>query len=143
MPDFQREFVIETDASDRGAGAVLEQDFGRGLQPIAFFSRKFQSAELNYPVHEREMLAIVLAVLRWRHYLDGKKTLVLTDHAPLVHLFTQPNLSKRQVRWMEKLSEYHLDIRYRAGPEAVVPDALSRIHTLVVEPGWLARVARA
>lgn len=50
---------------------------------------------MNYPVHEREMLAIVLAVLRWRHYLDGKKTLVLTDHAPLVHLFTQPNLSKR------------------------------------------------
>lgn len=54
MPDFAREFVVETDASDRGAGAVLEQDFGEGLRPIAFFSRKFSSAELNYPVHERE-----------------------------------------------------------------------------------------
>ena len=75
--------------------------------------------------------------------MDGKKTVVLTDHAPLVHMFSQPNLSKRQVRWMEKLSEFHLDIRYRAGKEAVVPDALSRIHTLVLEPGWLAKVARA
>ncbi len=89
------------------------------------------------------MLAIVLAVLRWRHYLDGKHTVVITDHAPLVHLFTQPNLSKRQVRWMGKLAEFHLDIRYRAGPDAVVPDALSRVCTLVCEPGWLARVSRA
>ena len=54
MPDFSLPFTLETDASDRAVGAVLEQDQGRGLQPIAYFSRKLSSTEANYPVHERE-----------------------------------------------------------------------------------------
>lgn len=54
MPDFGRDFVVETDASDVAVGAVLQQDHGDGLQPIAYFSRKLSSSERNYPVHERE-----------------------------------------------------------------------------------------
>jgi hypothetical protein len=104
MPDFSIPFLMETDASDRAVGAVLEQDFGRGPQPIAYFSRKLIPAELFYPVHEREQYAIVLACKRWRPYIDGQKVTVVTDHRSLIHLQTQPSLSKRQVRWMEVLA---------------------------------------
>jgi hypothetical protein len=89
---------------------------------------------------------VVLSCLKWRHYLDGKVTRVVTDHRALTHLQTQPNLSPRQVRWYEKLCRFKLEIEYRKGVDAVVPDALSRradLTTLVVEPSWLARVSRA
>lgn len=88
----------------------------------------------------------MLALARWRPYVDGRMCRILTDHAPLVHLRSQPHLSKRQVRWMEKMEEFHYTIEYRPGPQAVVPDALSRpaeMGSLLLEPGWLARVHRA
>ena len=95
------------------------------------------------------------ACKRWRPYLAGKQNVVLTDHKPLVSIYTQPDLSKRQVRWMESLAETRPAIIYRAGTKAVVPDALSRrphppdescgglLSTLVVEPPFLQRVSAA
>ena len=94
-------------------------------------------------MHERELLAIVVAIKKWRHYLDGKTTHVVTDHAPLTSLHSQPHLSARQVRWLEFLGAFHLVFDYRPGRDAAVPDFLSRISSVVVEPGWLTRVARA
>lgn len=109
---------------------------------MSFFSRKLRGAPLAYATHEREMLAIVLACKRWRPYLDGKVTRVVTDHRSLQHLPTQPLLSPRQVRWMEYLANFHLRIEYRPGKAAVVPDALSRLGSMVFEPGWAGRVAK-
>mgnify|MGYP003471055216 FL=1 len=83
LPDMHRDFVLETDASDFAIGAILAQDQGKGLQPVAYYSRKLRGAELNYPTHDRELMAIFLAVKKWRPYFHGKSTRVLTDHKPL------------------------------------------------------------
>ena len=91
LPDFGKPFTIETDASDVALGAVLMQ----GERPVAYFSHSLNSAERNYPVHERELLAIVCACKRWRPYIDGQRTQVLTDHKPLIYVQKQSNLSKR------------------------------------------------
>lgn len=128
LPDPDRPYVVCTDASGRAVGAALCQDQGKGLQPIAFLSKKLSSAEQNYPVHEQEQFAIILALEEWRHYLDGSRfrIIVQTDHRPLKHLDTQPNLSKRQIRWMQKMAEYDYEIEYCEGKKNIVADALSR-----------------
>ncbi|GJP65712.1 hypothetical protein CLOP_g22576, partial [Closterium sp. NIES-67] len=86
IADPERPFEVITDASDIAIGAVLMQDFGNGLQPIAYESRKMQSAERNYPVHDKEMLAIVHAFKIWRCYLTGADVTVRTDHKSLQYL---------------------------------------------------------
>ena len=91
MPDFDANFVVETDASDVAVGAVLMQHD----RPVAFMSKALNSAQHNYHTTDCELLAIVLACKRWHPYLDGKKTVVLTDHKPLIGLYTAPNLNKR------------------------------------------------
>ena len=84
LPDFERQFVITTDASDVAIGAILEQDFGTGLQPIAFASRKLNPAEIRYSAYERELLGIVWAIGQWKHYLQGPHPIIIQiDHAPL------------------------------------------------------------
>ena len=125
-PDESKLYIVVTDSSGFAVGATLAQDQGKGLQPIAFMSRKMQAAERNYPVHEQEELGIVTALKEWRHYLHGKPFKVLTDHRSLTHLFTQPHQSGRQARWMEFLAEFEFEIVYQSGKENVVADALSR-----------------
>ena len=83
MLDFNRPFVLTTDASLVAVGAILEQDFGNGLQPVAFDSRKLTSTEMRYSVYERELLGIVWAIGKWRHYFDGRPLIVQTDHSSL------------------------------------------------------------
>jgi len=84
------------------------------------------AAERNYPTHEQELLAVVHALKTWRYYLDGAHFIVYTDHATLRHFPTQPNLTRRQARWMELFQEYDFDFRYKPGKDNIVPDALSR-----------------
>jgi len=119
--------AVETDASGFAVGAVLFQTdaFGHS-RPVAFTSRKMNNAERNYPTHEQELLAIVHALKTWRYYLDGSHFIVYTDHATLTHFPTQPNLTRRQARWMELFQEYDFDFRYKPGKDNIVPDALSR-----------------
>ena len=114
------------DASGTHIGAVLSQNHDDQLHPVAFHSRKLTPAETNYPTHERELLAIVDAAKRWRHYLLGNSADLVTDHQSLRYIQTQPYLSPRQTRWAEMLQEYDFDIRYRPGKENIVADALSR-----------------
>ena len=71
LPDPSATFVVQTDASGFAIGAVLMQDQGKGLQPIAFISKKMLDAETRYPVHEQELLAIIHSLSTWRHYLSG------------------------------------------------------------------------
>ncbi|GJP69722.1 hypothetical protein CLOP_g722 [Closterium sp. NIES-67] len=114
LPDPERDYVIEADASDLAVGAVLMQDQGNGLQPIAYLSKKLHGAELNYPIHDKEALAIVIAFKAWRCYLEGRRTTVYTDHCSLKYLKTQPNLSRRQVRWIDFLeTHFHYDIPWQ------------------------------
>ena len=86
---------------------------GRRLQPIAFKSRKLNSAERNYAAHEREALAIVHALKTWRCYVEGCKVFATTYHETLKYLMTQPHLSRRQARWMEFLQQYDITIEYK------------------------------
>ncbi|GJP74691.1 hypothetical protein CLOP_g5239 [Closterium sp. NIES-67] len=116
LPDPERDYVIEADASDQAVGAVLMQDQGNGLQPIAYLSKKLHGAELNYPIHDKEALAIVIAFKAWRCNLEGRRTTVYTDHFSLKYLKIQPNLSRRQVRWIDFLeTHFHYDIVYKPG----------------------------
>jgi hypothetical protein len=125
-PDTNLPFVVHVDASGFALGAVLQQDQGRGLQPVAYESRKMLPAETRYPVHEQECLGIVHALKKWRHLLQSSKFELHTDHYSLKYLLTQPTLSHRQARWLDLLQEFAPNILYVPGPDNVVADALSR-----------------
>ena len=96
FPDFDQQFVVTTDASDVAVGAILEQNFGYGLQPIAFASRKLNKAEIHYSAYERELLGIVWALGLWRHYFQNSHSVVVrTDHSTLRHLPSQAAVNAR------------------------------------------------
>ena len=121
-PDEAKPYQVITDASDYGLGAILLQE-GR---PVAFESRKLNSAELNYTVTEKEMLAVVHALRVWRCYLEGAEFTVFTDHVSNTFFQTQPSLSRRQARWSEFLQRFGVfKWEYLKG-ERNVADALSR-----------------
>ena len=111
-----------------GAALLQRMPGDKSLHPVAFFSRKLNQAQQNYSASDREMLAIVEALRFWRHLLHGLEFKVRTDHKPLSSFFTQPNLSGRQLRWAERLSEFlpGASLHYKSGRENLVPDALSR-----------------
>jgi hypothetical protein len=128
LPDTSLPYVVNCDASGYAVGAVLQQDRGEGLQPIAFLSHKMSGAETRYPVHEQELLAIITALQDWRHYLSGtaEPIRIRTDHKSLIHFQTQPMLSGRQTRWLETLADFDYVIEYVKGEDNGVADALSR-----------------
>lgn len=126
--DPELQIVMETDASDFALGACLSQKHDKQLRPIAYHSRTFSPAELNYDVHDKELLAIVAACKQWRHYLEGAKHVVQiwTDHKNLTSFTSTKILNRRQVRWSEELSTLKFNITYRKGSENARADALSR-----------------
>jgi hypothetical protein len=128
LADSSKPYILTCDASDIGIGALLEQEGEHGPHPVAFASRKPSSSENNYPMHERELIAIVYELKQWRPYLHGSRFVIKTDHHPLRYLDTQSNLSKRQMRWMETLQECDYEIVYVQGKFNVVAGALFRIN---------------
>ncbi len=135
LPDFNAEFVIMSDASTRGCGAVLMQN-GR---VVAYCSRKFTPAEHNYTTGEQELLGLITALREWRCYLEGAPVTLVTDHNPLVYLESQDSLSRRQVRWLEFLSRFDYRIVYQRGVDNVA-DPLSRHPSFAVAAALLAAV---
>ncbi|KAI2663045.1 Transposon Tf2-6 polyprotein [Labeo rohita] len=131
-PDPQLPFIVEVDASSTGVGAVLSQRQGENPKtfPCAFFSHKLSSAERNYDVGNRELLAIKLALEEWRHWLEGAQHpfTILTDHKNLEYLRTAKVLNHRQARWALFFTRFHFTINYRPGTQNIKADALSRIH---------------
>ena len=125
MPDFDRLFVVTTDASLVSIGAILAQDFGQGLQPVAYESRKFNPSETRYSAYERDLLGIVWAIGKWRHYLEGKHFIVQTDHSSLKHLPNQPSANRRIWKWVSILQGYDIEIRHIPG-KVNPADALTR-----------------
>ncbi|TDZ13344.1 Transposon Tf2-9 polyprotein [Colletotrichum orbiculare MAFF 240422] len=129
IPDPDKPFEVETDASDYAIGGQLGQRDAKGvLHPCAFYSRKLSGPELNYQIHDKELMAIIEAFQEWRPQLSGTKyeVQVYTDHKNLAHFTTSKNLNKRQIRWSEFLSEFNFRIIYRKGTENGRADALSR-----------------
>jgi len=127
--DAQQPVIIETDASDFAIGTILSQRDKEGrLHPVAFHSRKFQPAEINYEIHDKELLAIVDAFKHWRRYCEGAthQIQLLADHQNLEYFTTTKVLNRRQARWAQELAEIDFRIYYRPGAQNGKPDALSR-----------------
>jgi hypothetical protein len=132
IADPKKEFLVCTDAFKEGLGEVLMQEG----HVICYKSRKLNENGINYVTHDLELAAIVHALKTWRHYLLGRRFLLMIDHSWLRYLFVHPNLNARHVRWMDLLSEFDFEIKHIKGKENRVVDALSRsievIHLAVV-----------
>jgi len=113
--DAQRPVIIKTDASDFAIGAILSQrDEENRLHPVAFHSRKFTPVEINYEIHDKELLAIVDAFKHWRHYCEGAthQVQVFCDHQNLEYFTTTKVLNRRQARWAQELAGVDFRIYY-------------------------------
>jgi Reverse transcriptase (RNA-dependent DNA polymerase)/RNase H-like domain found in reverse transcriptase/Integrase zinc binding domain/Integrase core domain/Chromo (CHRromatin Organisation MOdifier) domain/Retroviral aspartyl protease len=127
--DADRESILETDASNGVVGGVLSQKQSDNLfHPVAYFSKTMAPAECNYEIHDKEMLAIVRALEHWRAELMGLQTQlpIYSDHKALEYFMTKRQLTARQARWAELLSQYHFRIEYRTGKSNERADALTR-----------------
>ncbi|GJS50897.1 putative reverse transcriptase domain-containing protein [Tanacetum coccineum] len=122
LPEGSEDFIAYCDASKKGLGAVLMQR----EKVISYASRQLKIHEKNYTTHDLELGVVVFALKIWRHYLYGTKCTVFTDHKSLQHILNQKELSMRQRRWLELLSDYDCETCYHPGKANVVADALSR-----------------
>ena len=138
-PDFKKKFFIQCDASDSGIGAVLfQKDESEAEFPISYFSQKLNSCQRNYTVTEKECMAAVMAVKKFRPYVEGMDFTVITDHASLKWLMNMKDLNGRLARWSLELQSYVFDIEHRKGTLNVVPDTLSRAHLDCLEVAEIA-----
>ncbi|KAA0050169.1 Ty3/gypsy retrotransposon protein [Cucumis melo var. makuwa] len=122
LPDFTKQFEIEADASGYGVGAVLVQD----KRPVAYYSHTLALRDRGRPVYERELMAIVLAVQRWRPYLLIGRFRVKTDQKALKFLLDQRIIQPQYQKWIAKLLGYSFEVVYKPGVENRAADALSR-----------------
>lgn len=127
LPDWNRPFILQTDASDNGVGAVLLQDHRDGLFPIAYASKKLLAREQRYSVIERECLGLVFGVRKFAQYLYGKDFILQTDHQPLLYIQRCQAQSSRILRWALYLQEYSFKIQSIKGNLNVTADYLSRM----------------
>ena len=126
-PNRSLPFHIFTDASDTAVGASLGQKEESCHYAIYFISKNLTPAELNYTVTEKEALAIIHAVNKFRHYITGYKVFVHTDHSAIRHLMNKPVTSGRVTRWLLLLQEFNVTVLDRPGMENEVADFLSRL----------------
>lgn len=126
-PDWNLPFEIMCDASDYAIGAVLGQRLDRVPYVIYYASRTLNDAQLNYSTTEKEMLAVVFALDKFRSYLIGCKVIIFTDHAALKYLLTKKDAKARLIRWVLLLQEFDIEFRDKKGSENVVADHLSRL----------------
>ncbi|KAH6597038.1 hypothetical protein BASA50_004797 [Batrachochytrium salamandrivorans] len=128
-PCDSKPFILETDASDFAISGVLSQfDDLDQIRPVAFYARQMNSAERNYEIYDKELLAIVDSFKHWRHFLQGglHPVTVLCDHKSLEYFMSTKKLTRRQARWSLELSEYDFSITHRPGKLNGRADALSR-----------------
>ncbi|KAL1114893.1 hypothetical protein AAG570_007717 [Ranatra chinensis] len=126
FPDFEKQFILTTDASQVAVGAVLSQGEGDSERPIAFASKKLTPAETRYSTIDRELLGIVWATKQFRPYLLGRRFKIKTDHKSLVWVEKLEETTARISRWKETLAAYDFEIVYTGGKDYVVTGCLSR-----------------
>ncbi|GBG71604.1 hypothetical protein CBR_g9020 [Chara braunii] len=126
VPDPQKSFIVTTDASQYGIGAVLAQQDGKKLRPIEYMSKKMPSKKLAKSTYESELYALYKTLVHWRHFLLGRFFYLRTDHQTLKWIKIQPALSDALKRWIEVIDQYDFKLEYLKGEYNKVADALSR-----------------
>lgn len=122
MPNFNKQFIMETDASGTGLGAVLIQEG----HSIAYYSQVLGVRNRLKSIYEKELMAIVLAVRRWRHYLLGRHFIIRTDQRSLRFRMEQREVGPEYQKWMYKTLGFDFEIQYKPGSANNAADALSR-----------------
>ena len=143
-PDPNKEYLLETDASELGLGAVLSQKQADGrYHPVAFGSRALHGAEVNYHSTKLEFLAMKGSIKYFQTYLLGCCFKVHTDNNPLMYFLTSPNIDATKQRWINKLAKYDFFLKYQKGKNNMVADALSRIEEACLSDKEAERVLEA
>ncbi|XP_019414654.1 PREDICTED: uncharacterized protein LOC109326422 [Lupinus angustifolius] len=132
LPNFAQEFTLEVDASGQGVGVVLMQN----NHPIAFISRMLNQQQQALSTYEKELIAVVFVVQKWRHYLLNKHFIIRTDHRSPKYILDQRLTTDFQQKWLVKLMEFDFSIEYKLGRENVVVDALSRMEGHECQTCW-------
>lgn len=125
-PDPEQDYILDTDASNEGIGAVLSQVVDGKERVISYASRALNKAEKNYCVTRKELLAVVEFLKKFRQYLYGQKTTVRTDHGALRWLLNFKDPQGQMARWLQVIAEYDIEIIHRAGRSHANADSLSR-----------------
>lgn len=134
-PVMNEPFYVATDASNVGIGAVLYQVINNEKRYISFLARSLTKSERSYSTTKRELLAVVFALKRFHQYLWGNHFILFTDHRALTYLHTQKIANAMMINWLDTIIEYNFDIVHLPGVDNVLPDALSRLFSVVDELG--------
>ncbi len=127
--DIQEPIYLVTDASANGIGAWIGQGPSMyDIRPAAFYSRKFNRAELNYSVTDKEVLAIIEGLEHFEPQLIGTKFTILTDHKAALAFPKSKDISQRHIRWKTKMSGFDYEIKYLEGRKNILADTLSRYY---------------
>ena len=126
-PDWRKPFELMCDASDRDIGAVLGQSEDKKPYIIHYASRILNDVQLNYSTIEKELLAVVWALEKFRPYLIFSKVIVYTDHAAIQHLMGKREMKARLMRWVLILQEFDLKVKDKKGLDNTIADHLSRL----------------